>query len=148
MSVLGSQVFEQASMKSCDGTLEWLQCPWKGIKVHVQNWYWPLLRWNDCRKWCNLLEGTCISLWGKWECSEKTTFQHLAPRIIGAKPNLYCEAIELVCGGSPTDLEKTNSMNSVEFNCFKDFPPILLIFPQNFDPWTCKFCQKEEKECI
>ena len=22
-------------------------------------------------------------------------------RIIGAKPNLYCEAIELVCGGSP-----------------------------------------------
>ena len=23
------------------------------------------------------------------------------PKIIGAKPNLYCEAIELVCGGSP-----------------------------------------------
>ena len=23
---------------------------------------------------------------------------------IGAKPNLYCEAIELVCGGSPKDL--------------------------------------------
>ena len=23
--------------------------------------------------------------------------------IIGAKPNLYCEAIELVCGGSPKD---------------------------------------------
>ena len=22
-------------------------------------------------------------------------------RCIGAKPNLYCEAIELVCGGSP-----------------------------------------------
>ena len=21
--------------------------------------------------------------------------------VIGAKPNLYCEAIELVCGGSP-----------------------------------------------
>ena len=32
------------------------------------------------------------------------------------------------------DLEKTNSMNSVEFNYFFDFPQNLLIFPQNLDP--------------
>ena len=25
----------------------------------------------------------------------------IAKGLIGAKPNIYCEAIELVCGGSP-----------------------------------------------
>ena len=25
----------------------------------------------------------------------------VSPSFIGAKPNIYCEAIELVCGGSP-----------------------------------------------
>ena len=32
------------------------------------------------------------------------------------------------------DMKKKNSMNSVEFNYLKDFPPNLLIFPPNFDP--------------
>ena len=32
------------------------------------------------------------------------------------------------------DPEKTNSMNSVEFNFLNDFPPNLLIFPPNLDP--------------
>ena len=35
-------------------------------------------------------------------------------------------------------LEKTNSMNSVEFNFFLDFLPNLLTFSPNLDPWTCK----------
>ena len=38
----------------------------------------------------------------------------------------------------PSDLEKMNSINSVEFNFFLDFPANLLIFPPNWDPWMCK----------
>ena len=37
-----------------------------------------------------------------------------------------------------TDLEKTNSMNSAEFNFLKDFPPNLYFFPPNLAHWTCK----------
>ena len=33
--------------------------------------------------------------------SSFSSMQMLGTRPIGAKPNLYCEAIELVCGGSP-----------------------------------------------
>ena len=39
---------------------------------------------------------------------------------------------------SIADLEKTNSMNSVEFNFLKDFPPNVKIFPPNLDSWMCK----------
>ena len=76
------------------------------------------------------------------------------------------------------DMEKTNSMNSVEFNFFY-FSPNLLFFLPNLDFWTCKLknnfknftfiawkwckickyyvnsmvisnstCQREENECI
>ena len=42
----------------------------------------------------------------------------------------------VVVGDGESDggrLGKTNSMNFMEFNIFKDFPPNLLIFPPNLD---------------
>ena len=36
-----------------------------------------------------------------WEHSEAAEITCSTTGLIGAKPNLYCEAIELVCGGSP-----------------------------------------------
>ena len=38
------------------------------------------------------------------------------------------------CQSCYTDMEKTNFMNSVEFNFLKDFLPNLVIFLPNLDP--------------
>ena len=37
----------------------------------------------------------------RWGCAKNSCYNLAGTKIIGAKPNLYCEAIEVVCGGSP-----------------------------------------------
>ena len=48
--------------------------------------------------------------------------------------NMSCHEAVKTRYEAVTDLEKINSMNSVEFNFFKDFLPNLLFFLPNLDP--------------
>ena len=55
---------------------------------------------EELRSWVNGVKcsshGSCTSL------LDMDCFIYIAAlSLIGAKPNLYCKAIELVCGGSP-----------------------------------------------
>ena len=44
--------------------------------------------------------------------------------MLGDTVEILVDTVEMLGDTVETDLEKTNSMNSVEFNFLKDFPPI------------------------
>ena len=47
------------------------------------------------------ISATWVTIGNAEVSSSQNTIKQPWPFTIGAKPNLYCEAIELVCGGSP-----------------------------------------------